>query len=73
MNDFLIQVAKKIGKVPMHEVDAHNIVPTWIASDKREYGARTIRNKIHKQLPEWFTVGVRQCVTLALLCALCHR
>ena len=23
--------------VPLHEVDAHNVVPVWEASDKREY------------------------------------
>lgn len=39
--------------VPFHEVDAHNIVPVWVASDKREYGARTIRPKVHKNLPEF--------------------
>jgi hypothetical protein len=22
--------------VPVHEVDAHNVVPCWVASDKRE-------------------------------------
>jgi deoxyribodipyrimidine photo-lyase len=32
--------------VPFHEVDAHNVVPVWVASDKREYGARTIRPKV---------------------------
>eukprot|EP00878_Enallax_costatus_P010570 GHUV01011038.1.p1 GENE.GHUV01011038.1~~GHUV01011038.1.p1 ORF type:complete len:423 (+),score=110.07 GHUV01011038.1:141-1409(+) len=46
------QVADRI-QVPFAEVDAHNIVPVWRASDKREYGARTIRHKIHKQLPEF--------------------
>eukprot|EP00252_Welwitschia_mirabilis_P013724 TRINITY_DN3022_c0_g1_i2.p1 TRINITY_DN3022_c0_g1~~TRINITY_DN3022_c0_g1_i2.p1 ORF type:complete len:511 (-),score=102.48 TRINITY_DN3022_c0_g1_i2:353-1885(-) len=39
--------------VSVHEVDAHNIVPVWKASDKLEYGARTIRYKIQKQLPEY--------------------
>ena len=42
--------------IPMHEVDAHNVVPVWEASDKREYGARTIRTKIHKRLPEFLRV-----------------
>jgi deoxyribodipyrimidine photolyase len=37
--------------VPLHEVDAHNVVPVWAASDKREYAARTIRPKIHAKLP----------------------
>lgn len=35
--------------VALYQVDAHNVVPVWMASDKREYGARTIRPKIHKQ------------------------
>jgi hypothetical protein len=35
------------------QVDAHNIVPCWLASDKKEYGARTIRNKINSKLPEF--------------------
>ena len=50
------QVAEKIGSTPMHEVDAHNVVPCWEVSPKREYAARTIRSKIHKQLPEFFKV-----------------
>jgi deoxyribodipyrimidine photo-lyase len=32
--------------VTLHEVDAHNIVPCWIASAKREYAARTFRPRI---------------------------
>ena len=51
-----MQVAENIGSTPMHEVDAHNVVPCWEVSPKREYAARTIRNKIHKQLPEFFKV-----------------
>ncbi len=39
--------------VPFYEVDAHNIVPCWIASPKLEFGAYTIRPKIHKLLPEF--------------------
>lgn len=37
------------------QVDAHNIVPCWVASPKQEYSARTIRGKIHAQLPEFLT------------------
>jgi deoxyribodipyrimidine photo-lyase len=40
-------------EIPVYEVDAHNIVPCWLASDKLEYGASTIRNKISRQLPEF--------------------
>jgi hypothetical protein len=52
------QVAEKID-VPFHEVDAHNVVPVWEASDKRETGARTIRGKINRQLGEYLEVGCR--------------
>lgn len=34
--------------VPLYQVDAHNIVPIWYASPKREVGARTLRSKLHK-------------------------
>ncbi|CAL1298104.1 unnamed protein product [Larinioides sclopetarius] len=42
--------------VSLCQVDAHNIVPCWIASDKQEYGARTIRRKIHDKLKEFLTL-----------------
>ena len=29
------QVAEKLS-VPFYEVDAHNVVPVWVASDKKE-------------------------------------
>lgn len=51
------QVSKKLGSVPFHEVDAHNVVPVWVASAKREVGARTLRPKIHKHLPEYLRWG----------------
>jgi deoxyribodipyrimidine photo-lyase len=41
--------------VPLYEVDTHNVVPVWIASDKKEVGARTIRKKITEKLPTWLT------------------
>lgn len=37
------------------EVDAHNIVPCWEASPKREYAAYTIRKKIQSQLSRFLT------------------
>ncbi|XP_009764740.1 deoxyribodipyrimidine photo-lyase [Nicotiana sylvestris] len=39
--------------VTVHEVDAHNVVPVWVASNKLEYSAKTIRGKINKLLPEY--------------------
>ena len=52
--DGVARIMKEKGlKSSMFEVDAHNIVPVWVASDKREYAARTIRRKITDRLPEY--------------------
>mgnify|MGYP000869423724 FL=1 len=50
-----LKTVVKALEIPIIEVDAHNIVPCWIASDKAEYGAYTIRPKIKKQLKEFLT------------------
>lgn len=47
--------AAKHLSCPLIEVDAHNIVPCWSASQKQEFGAYTLRPKIHKALPEFLT------------------
>lgn len=39
--------------IPCERVDAHNIVPVWIASQKQEVGARTLRPKLYRLLPEY--------------------
>jgi deoxyribodipyrimidine photo-lyase len=47
---------KDLGKAltcSLQMVDAHNIVPVWIASPKQEYGAYTLRPKLHRLLPEY--------------------
>ena len=49
------QAAKKALSVPLHLVDAHNVVPVWRTSDKQEYAARTIRPRIQRQLDEFLT------------------
>lgn len=41
--------------ISLHQVDAHNIVPIWVTSEKQEYAARTIRPKVTKNLPEFLT------------------
>ena len=41
--------------IDFYEVDAHNIVPVWVVSNKQEYGAYTLRPKILKLLPEFLT------------------
>ena len=45
-------VARHVS-VSFFEVDAHNVVPAWVASPKLEIGARTLRPKIHRLLPEF--------------------
>ncbi|MDA0208247.1 MAG: deoxyribodipyrimidine photo-lyase [bacterium] len=47
------RAVKKELKIPFFEVDAHNIVPVWEVSEKKEFAAYTIRKKIHTQLPEF--------------------
>ena len=41
--------------IPMYGVDAHNIVPIWEASDKKEFAAHTLRTKINKKLGIFLT------------------
>ena len=45
-------VAARID-IPVYEVDAHNVVPCWVASPKQEYAAYTFRPKIHRALPQF--------------------
>ncbi len=51
-NEWIKEINKSLT-VKFEQVDAHNIVPCWIASPKREFGAYTIRPKIHRLLPEY--------------------
>lgn len=45
----------KKKNIPLYQVDAHNIIPVWVTSDKCEFAARTIRPKIHNKLREFLT------------------
>jgi deoxyribodipyrimidine photo-lyase len=36
--------------IPVDEVDAHNIIPCFVASDKEEWSAATFRNRIARQV-----------------------
>ncbi|KAF5729901.1 hypothetical protein HS088_TW20G00268 [Tripterygium wilfordii] len=48
------EICRRVSdSVAIHELDAHNIVPLWVASEKLEYSARTLRGKINKLLPEY--------------------
>ena len=45
----------KLNGPCLYQVDAHNIVPVWETSEKQEYAAYTIRNKIMSRLDEFLT------------------
>lgn len=47
-------VAKRLT-IPVHEVDAHNIVPCRHASFKHEYSAATLRRKLDRFVPLFLT------------------
>lgn len=45
-------IAKKLS-IPVFVVDANNVVPLWVTSNKEEYAARTIRGKVHAHLEQF--------------------
>jgi deoxyribodipyrimidine photo-lyase len=45
----------RVLRIPVYEVDAHNIVPCWIASHKKEYGAFTMRRKIERLIDDYLS------------------
>lgn len=51
----LKKAMEKLNGPCLYQVDAHNVVPVWEASEKQEYAARTIRNKIMSRLNEFLT------------------
>jgi deoxyribodipyrimidine photo-lyase len=40
-------------KLPLVEVDAHNVIPSWLVSDHQEFAARTFRPKVRDLLPQF--------------------
>jgi deoxyribodipyrimidine photo-lyase len=44
------------NEIPVYIVDTHNMIPIWETSEKREIGARTIRQKIHKNFAKYLQV-----------------
>ncbi|SDP36523.1 deoxyribodipyrimidine photo-lyase [Desulforhopalus singaporensis] len=57
LKEFKLMQQKLVSSLscPICEVDSHNIIPAWITSNKKEYGAYTIRPKIHRLLPDFLT------------------
>jgi deoxyribodipyrimidine photo-lyase len=41
--------------LPIVEIDAHNIIPVWTTSEKKEYAAYTIRPKINRLRGDYLT------------------
>ena len=41
--------------IPVYQVDAHNIIPVWVTSQKKEFAAYTIRKKIQNNLNTFLT------------------
>merc|ERR550539_1882855 len=53
---WLAALEKNLAKsVLIQQVDARNVVPVWVTSDKEEYAARTIRTKITNKLSDYLT------------------
>jgi len=50
--DWKQSVAGQIA-LPFYEVDAHNILPCWVASSKQEWAAYTFRPKVQRLLAEF--------------------
>lgn len=54
VRDWKREISKSVSdSLSIHEVDTHNIVPMWVASDKLEDFARTIRPKITNHFPDY--------------------
>ena len=50
-----IESINQMDGIEHYEVDAHNIVPCHLVSQKVEFGAYTLRPKINRLLPEFLT------------------
>ena len=50
----IFNVVNRIN-IPVYQVDAHNIIPVWVTSQKKEFAAYTIRKKIHNNLDTFLT------------------
>jgi len=43
----------KQADIPCYEVDTHNIIPVYVASDHQEFAAHTFRSKVHALLAKY--------------------
>lgn len=48
-----VKEVKKEITCAFYTVDAHNVVPVWMASPKEEWAAYTLRPKLHRLIPDY--------------------
>jgi len=49
----MVKILERQPELPILQVDAHNIVPAWVASNKAEYQPKFLRPKIKSKLGEF--------------------
>ena len=54
------RVLEKI-QIPFFQVDAHNVIPVWKSSDKKEFAAHTLRKKILRNVNQYLTEYPKIC------------
>ena len=50
-----LKIVQNKIQIPFFQVDTHNVIPVWTASDKKEFAAHTLRKKIHIKVQEFLT------------------
>jgi deoxyribodipyrimidine photo-lyase len=51
----MVNSVKTKINITMFEVDAHNVIPAFYVTNKQEWGAYTLRPKVHKLLEKYLT------------------
>ena len=51
----MVNSVKAKINITMFEVDAHNVIPAFYVTNKQEWGAYTLRPKVHKLLDKYLT------------------
>lgn len=51
--DEVVRRVAAADPLPIDQVDAHNVVPVWVASGKQEHAAATLRPKLHRLLARY--------------------
>jgi deoxyribodipyrimidine photo-lyase len=51
----MVNSVKAKISITMFEVDAHNVIPAFYVTNKQEWGAYTLRPKVHKLLDKYLT------------------